>query len=94
MSGQWRAAAWAAAGLLTAGGLWLWQGGGGPVLLIVGLVAVGGVLVDRGYKTPLETGSPGPGWVGTDERFVDPETGRMTRVWIKPASGERRYVAE
>jgi hypothetical protein len=30
----------------------------------------------------------------TDERFEDPTTRQRMRVWIDPASGERRYVAE
>ena len=27
----------------------------------------------------------------TDERFVDPTTRQAVRVWVDPASGERRY---
>ena len=30
----------------------------------------------------------------TDERFVDPTTGRLMRVYLDPATGERRYHAE
>lgn len=30
----------------------------------------------------------------TGERFVDPETGRVTSAWVDPATGERRYVDE
>lgn len=30
----------------------------------------------------------------TDERFVDPSTGRLMRVYLDPATGERRYHAE
>ncbi|HEY7701136.1 MAG TPA: hypothetical protein VIB02_02410 [Candidatus Limnocylindrales bacterium] len=30
----------------------------------------------------------------TEERFVDPTTGVKMRVWLDPAAGERRYVAE
>jgi hypothetical protein len=30
----------------------------------------------------------------TEERFVDPTTGIRMRVWLDPAAGERRYVAE
>jgi hypothetical protein len=30
----------------------------------------------------------------TDEVFVDPETGRRTRVWYDAASGRREYRAE
>ncbi len=30
----------------------------------------------------------------TDERFVDPTTGVRMRVWVDPATGDRRYVAD
>jgi hypothetical protein len=30
----------------------------------------------------------------TDERFVDPTTGRLMRVYLDPSTGERRYHAE
>jgi hypothetical protein len=30
----------------------------------------------------------------TGERFVDPTTGRLMRVYVDPATGERRYHAE
>lgn len=30
----------------------------------------------------------------TDERFLDPTTNTPMRVWIDPATGDRRYVAE
>lgn len=36
----------------------------------------------------------GNGWVPTTERFVDPSTDRVMRVWLDPASGARHYVAE
>lgn len=34
------------------------------------------------------------GWVATDEQFIDPESGKLTRVFYHAASGERRYVVE
>ena len=37
---------------------------------------------------------PGPGWVPTAERFRDPTTGILTRVWIDPADQSRHYVPE
>ena len=38
-------------------------------------------------------GTPqGSGWRPTDERFVDPETGKQVTVWFDPATGERCYV--
>ena len=30
----------------------------------------------------------------SEERFVDPTTGIPMRVWVDPATGERRYVPE
>ena len=45
-----------------------------------------------GYKrVPLDA-PPGPGWVQTDERFVDPTSGETLAVWFDPKSGERVYV--
>ena len=35
-----------------------------------------------------------PGWRPTPERFLDPSTDRVMRVWIDPADGRRHYVAE
>jgi hypothetical protein len=35
-----------------------------------------------------------PGWVPTKERFVDPSTKRVMRVWIDPADHSRHYVPE
>ena len=41
-----------------------------------------------------EPGAPEPRFRRTDERFVDPTTHVAMRVWVDPASGERRYVPE
>ena len=35
-----------------------------------------------------------PGWRPTPERFLDPTTSRVIRVWIDPADAARHYVAE
>ncbi len=40
-----------------------------------------------------ESDKPGPDWQPTSERFRDPRTRRVLRVWVDPA-GERHYVAE
>jgi hypothetical protein len=65
-----------------------------PVLEIAlpGLVLVGAVLVERWRYKPLDGERPGPDWVATGERFVDPETGRLVTVFYRPATGERRYI--
>jgi hypothetical protein len=39
----------------------------------------------------VDSGPPDPRFRPTDERFVDPTTRQQLRVWIDPASGERRY---
>lgn len=64
----------------------------GPILF--GALLLVGTLWERVRYKPLEDGRPGPGWVATDERFVDDQSGRPVRVWLEPATGERRYVAE
>ncbi len=37
---------------------------------------------------------PRPGWLPTDERFRDPTTKVVTRVWIDPADQSRHYIPE
>jgi hypothetical protein len=61
---------------------------------------------DRGRRLPEDRGrwlrgrghgdanSPAPGWLATNERFRDPATRRIMRVWVDPASGERHYVPD
>ena len=41
-----------------------------------------------------ESGAAHPSWVPTKERFVDPTTQRVMRVWIDPADHARHYVAD
>jgi len=45
-----------------------------------------------GYKRRPLDAPPGPDWVKTEERFVDPSTGETLDVWFHAASGERAYV--
>jgi hypothetical protein len=37
---------------------------------------------------------PGAGWVPTPERFRDPSTSAIMRVWVDPADLSRHYVPE
>ncbi len=78
------------------------------VVFIPGAVLVAGVLLERTRYRSLqaelsgdghgpgggETGLPDGRFRPTEERFLDPTTGVPMRVWVDPASGERRYVAE
>ena len=41
-----------------------------------------------------QTRKPEPGWVPTDERFRDPASGVIMRVWIDPADESRHYVPD
>jgi hypothetical protein len=84
------------AGLLLAGGGALAMLGAMPAavgLTVWGLILIVGLLIERWRYKPLAERSPGPDWTATDERFVDPETGKLVTVYYHPASGERRYVA-
>ena len=40
-----------------------------------------------------EVDSPQPDWQPTNERFRDPRTRNVMRVWVDPA-GDRHYIAE
>ncbi len=41
-----------------------------------------------------QTRMPEPGWVPTTERFRDPPTGVIMRVWIDPSDESRHYVPD
>jgi hypothetical protein len=50
-----------------------------------------GLLSRRGHA---ESARPSPDWVETAERFRDPSSGQIMRVWIDPADGSRHYVPD
>jgi hypothetical protein len=62
-------------------------------LALPGLLLIGALLIERWRYKRLTADRPGPGWVVSGERFVDPETGRHVTVYVLPATGERRYVS-
>ena len=45
-------------------------------------------------KRHAQQAQPGAGWVPTPERFRDPLTRAIMRVWIDPADLSRHYVPE
>jgi hypothetical protein len=63
-------------------------------LVIPGAVLLFAMLneIRRRYK-PIQPDPPGPGWIETPERFIDPETSKEVTVYYQPSSGERRYIA-
>jgi hypothetical protein len=50
------------------------------------------VLRNGGYKRRPLDAPPGPDWVQTQERIVDPSSGATLEVWFHPYSGERVHV--
>lgn len=50
------------------------------------------VLRNGDYKRRPLDAAPGPDWVQTQERIVDPSSGETLEVWFHPRSGERAYV--
>jgi len=44
------------------------------------------------YKSILHR-RPEPNWTDTGERFIDPETNKLTAVYFDAASSERHYIA-
>ena len=41
-----------------------------------------------------QTATPGAGWLPTTERFRDPTSGTVMRVWLDPADQSRHYVPD
>lgn len=89
------------------GGLALLLGGQPEGLSLLASGAVLGVALVAewrlGRREAARGAGAGPGAGGsklgadftrTDELFLDPETGRRTRVWVDPATGERSYRPE
>ncbi len=58
-----------------------------------GIVLLIGLAIERWRYKKLADRPPGPEWIATDERFIDPESGRPVTVYQHPRTGERRYVA-
>ena len=72
---------------------------GGPIppgiwLLVLGLILTLGIAYERVRYKAHARRAPGPGWQKTEERFIDPETGKPITVYFRPTDGERMYVEE
>ena len=80
----------------------------GAWAIVAGAIAIAAVVLERSrYRSEAAEASaadPGPGggepavpsapFAPTDERFVDPTTGRRLRVYLNTATGERRYYED
>jgi hypothetical protein len=91
-----RAVALGLGAVIIGGGLWLCRVGAKPGaglrLLIPGLVLIAALVIERRRYRCIAGERPGPGWVATGERFIDPESGKLVTVFYRPSTGERRYV--
>jgi hypothetical protein len=47
-----------------------------------------------GRRGHAERAAAEPGWERTAERFRDPSSGQIMRVWTDPADGSRHYVPD
>ena len=63
--------------------------GAGPT--VAGTAAPRRVKQRRGHA---QAAQPAAGWIPTDERFRDPTTRAVMRVWVDPADQSRHYVPE
>jgi hypothetical protein len=66
-----------------------------PVEWVILAVVVVGIVValfgwDR-YRGNRKSAGAGSAAQPTDEVFVDPDSGKRTRVWYNPATGKREY---
>jgi hypothetical protein len=89
----WRKWALTVGALFAICGIVVWTIGGGPVLLILGLVAIVSASLEPIYGRAVGR-TPGGNWRPTDEKFVDPESGKLVTVWFDPATGDRRYISD
>ena len=90
-------AAVVAAGVLLLFGAIALAGAGCPLaaalrLALPGVLLIAAVLGERWRYKRLREGRPGRKWVATDERFVDPESGRPVTVYYQRETGQRRYL--
>ena len=92
-----RAALFVVCGILLAAAGWLGdrrlRSRCDPAPCCPGLVLLFALVVERWRYKPVTGRPPGADWVPTNERFVDPESGKLVTVFYQPATGERRYVA-
>ena len=62
-------------------------------MLWMGIIVLLAVLLERWRYTRPEH-PRGSAWERTNERFVDPESGKVMIVLYNPKTGDRRYVPE
>jgi Domain of unknown function (DUF1707) len=65
-----------------------------PPLAAAAPAAHGQAARKRMRRRHAQTAAPGTGWLPTSERFRDPTSGTIMRVWLDPADQSRHYVPD
>jgi hypothetical protein len=65
-----------------------------PPLAAAAPAAPGQAARRRTRRRHAQTAAPGAGWLPTPERFRDPTSGTVMRVWLDPADQSRHYVPD
>jgi hypothetical protein len=63
------------------------------ILALLGVVFVAILVASLFVRRHGEATTARPDWTPTEERFRDPSTGRLMRVWLDD-SGARHYVPD
>lgn len=58
---------------------------------VIIIVAVSATWATRRRRLRATAFQPSPGFIRTDEVFIDPTTGVKQQVWYNPQTGERQY---
>lgn len=71
-----------------------WAGPAALPWLVFGAVLLIGALFERVRYKRLLSAAPDPRFQSTEERFRDPTSGTVVRVYVDPATGERIYIRD
>lgn len=65
-----------------------------PIGAVPGAGAAPGPGTRKTRRRHGQAATPGAGWLPTTERFRDPTSGTVMRVWLDPADQSRHYVPD
>ena len=86
--------AWAIAGLSLILGAQAFGAAGALLVVVLAILALTIVGATAGARARRALAKPDDRFQTTAELFRDPTTGRVTRVYADPRTGERRYRSE
>jgi hypothetical protein len=69
--------------------------GGAIVAFVYACILVLALVYERvTYKRVLPAPPSGDGWARSEEKFIDPNSGKTLTVYTRAGTGERAYVAD